>query len=758
MENEQTIIESREEVRDDIALSSEKKKTAPPTVLENVRQLVQSKTRYEPDEIQPVSFKGEYWQYEMAVNHSLDATPCLEDITGHFKAQEQDVNTLEPFKEANGDVQDQLSQSIALLEVELKNNSKKYNQVQPGVYLKHPKKYWYLNTCDTCSGHGSLTHIVCGGSGRLDCYRCGGRGKESCGCNNGMVHCSNCNGRTTVLKTEYYQESYSFYSNGTWQTGSRPASRLVTEHCNSCIGGQVTCQRCSGSAYIECTTCAASGKVVCSGCSGTGKVRCYSCDGSGETGQASWVDVKIAQKYIVQFADGTPSDVLEMSKKEGVHGLPLISENLELAQINFNEQSNPRQVTTAYKSALRVVRQEIVCEVGTSNIVAYGNDLRWWTLDNIVEKLLKNDLHTLNNVILESNAEDFLSGKIDHLLGALKNMISSEINMEIVEKYLNKQSVDHAGAVSEEYARNTKLGITTALRIIYVRQAKRFIWKSMLLVLLVGLGVWIFGGLIWSVTASIVMIVGSIFWLKWAAKKQINGMVDSPDDALRIVEIMNRGLGHREAALIVSLPSIALVGILFSVLPYNPLYSQQSTGSIKSAGVSRNENRTSLVNLSDGINDFAVPVAAVKEEMEAPSQIPQAVSADNKSPEATVKQSNVVSGVKKERKQSSAKNDAIEEPKRSNAPVAYKKPIPSVPSVSPPPDQDIKLDSQSESMLAMAEQMYASKSYSAALDLAKQVLRKHPSNPRVTRLINNSHAEIERQQNEFTNKLRQYSK
>lgn len=154
----------------------------------------------------------------------------------------------------------------------------------------------------------------------------------------------------------------------------------------------------------------------------------------------------------------------------------------------------------------------------------------------------------------------------------------------------------------------------------------------------------------------------------------------------------------------------------------------------------------------------AVPVAAVKEEMEAPSQTPQAVSADNRSSGTTVKQSNVVSGVKKERKQSSEKNDAIEEPKRSNAPVAYEKPIPSVPSVSPPPDQDIKLDSQSESMLAMAEQMYASKSYSAVLDLAKQVLRKHPSNPRATRLINNSHAEIERQQNELVNKLREFSK
>src|SRR3989338_3500283 len=326
MENEQTIIESREEVRDDIALSSEKKKTAPPTVQENVRQLVQSKTRYEPDEIQPVSFKGEYWQYEMAVNHSLDATPCLEDITGHFKAQEQDVNTLEPFKEANGDVQDQLSQSMSQLEVELRSNSKKYKQIKPGVYLKHPKKYWYLNTCYTCSGHGEITHIECGGHGSLICPSCSGRGRVPCGCNGGKVNCSNCGGRTTVSKTEYYQESYQIYSNGSWQTSSRPASRLVTEPCHNCCYGQVTCQRCSGSAYIECTTCAASGKVVCSGCSGTGKVRCYSCDGSGETGQASWVDVKINQDYAVQFPNGTPSDVLEMAKKEGVYGLPLISE------------------------------------------------------------------------------------------------------------------------------------------------------------------------------------------------------------------------------------------------------------------------------------------------------------------------------------------------------------------------------------------------------------------------------------------------
>lgn len=93
-------------------------------------------------------------------------------------------------------------------------------------------------------------------------------------------------------------------------------------------------------------------------------------------------------------------------------------------------------------------------------------------------------------------------------------------------------------------------------------------------------------------------------------------------------------------------------------------------------------------------------------------------------------------------------------PTRSNAPTVRKEQTPASSRTSPtPPAPDIKLDSQSETMLSMGERMFANKQYSAALDLSKQVLRKHSGNPRATRLKDSCLAEIERQKNELTGQV-----
>lgn len=152
----------------------------------------------------------------------------------------------------------------------------------------------------------------------------------------------------------------------------------------------------------------------------------------------------------------------------------------------------------------------------------------------------------------------------------------------------------------------------------------------------------------------------------------------------------------------------------------------------------------------------SVPVVDVKKE--APSDVPPAVAAVKSSSGAAVSQSDVAKDVKKENKQVRAKNDAVEKLKHSSPTVVHEPTPHPVPPVPQPPVQDVKLDPQNESMLAMADKMYASKSYSAVLDLAKPVLKKYPGNPHATRLINNSHAAIDRQQDEILAKLKELSK
>lgn len=152
----------------------------------------------------------------------------------------------------------------------------------------------------------------------------------------------------------------------------------------------------------------------------------------------------------------------------------------------------------------------------------------------------------------------------------------------------------------------------------------------------------------------------------------------------------------------------------------------------------------------------SVPVADVKKE--TPSDVLPAVAAEKSSSGAAVSQSDVAKDVKKENKQVRAKNVAVEKLKHSNPTVVHEPAPHPVPPAPQPPVQDVKLDPQNESMLAMADKMYASKSYSAVLDLAKPVLKKYPGNPHATRLINNSHAAIGRQQEEIMGKLKELGK
>lgn len=103
----------------------------------------------------------------------------------------------------------------------------------------------------------------------------------------------------------------------------------------------------------------------------------------------------------------------------------------------------------------------------------------------------------------------------------------------------------------------------------------------------------------------------------------------------------------------------------------------------------------------------------------------------------------VAEAPKSEQKLTIAKPAISDKPKHTSV-ATVQRPSP-VPEYTSAPAPDVKLDPQSESLLAMGEQMYASKTNSGALGAAKQVLRKYPGNPRATRLKNKAQAEIERQ-------------
>ena len=138
----------------------------------------------------------------------------------------------------------------------------------------------------------------------------------------------------------------------------------------------------------------------------------------------------------------------------------------------------------------------------------------------------------------------------------------------------------------------------------------------------------------------------------------------------------------------------------------------------------------------------------VEEKAAAPKIEPAPKSA------AAARQSETVKETKREKAPASMKKDVSEKPAHA-APVATVHEVPPVPQPVVP---DVPLDPQSESMLAMADKMYANKSYSSVLDLARPVLKKYPANAHANRLINNSRAAIDRQQEELLGKLKELGK
>lgn len=534
-----------------------------PTVLSNARNLIEGKTRFEQEEIQPVSDSESLQSYEILVRHVLDATPTTESITGHFVRESVDKNTANPTDDATEEVVTQLEEASTLLKNELAKTTIKYNQVEPGLLLKHPHKHWYLNTCNICSGAGRNICGTCSGNGQVTCHRCYGRLRVTCdgyGCNGGSVACAQCGGGGRIQHQVPYQVPHSSYTNGNQQTHYTTAYRTEyrTEYktCSGCCGGRVMCPKCSGTAQISCPTCFATGILTCSSCAGSGKVTCAPCAGSGEVGLAAWVDVQVTQDYSHSVPDNTPEDVMAMIKKEGLHGLPPISESFNFAN---TRQDAPDSVLATYCGEFSVVRQDVICQGESAHLVAYGNDLRWWTLDGIIERLVQHDLNALSKTIIESTTEDIFSSRIDQLLEAFKNVAASEINIDLVEAALSdKDLTQHRGAISDEYAKSVKHGIEAALRRIYVRSAKRFAWITPLLGTALGMLVWAFEGPTWAAITAIIVLIFSIFLHQRSIRKLFADTLGSPELARRTMDMAAKGHGKREAILLLSMPSVML--------------------------------------------------------------------------------------------------------------------------------------------------------------------------------------------------------
>jgi hypothetical protein len=657
-----------------------------PSVLDNARKLVHDKTRFEPDEIQPVTTSESWQPYEISVQHSLDADPVARKITGHFVRNEQDINTSDPNGDAAKGVSQQLREAASNLRSLLGKPNIKYNQVVPGMFLIHPHKYWNLYKCSSCGGLGKNICGSCSGQGEVTCYRCSGSRKVHCygaGCIYGKVNCYSCGGNGYTEHSVPYQTSTSVYVNGSYKTQYHTAYKTERRNCYSCVSGKINCSVCAGAGRINCPNCRATGKLTCSGCGGEGYIQCSPCEGSGAVGEASWVDVRINQEYAYNLPEGTQADVMDIAKAEGVEGLPEISNQFGLLTTQEDNHNSPSSITATYNGTFHVVRQDVICVGENAHLVAYGNDLRWWSLDGIIERLLEDDLKALFNAVEASASESLLSTRLDHLLESLKHVVASEINVGMVEAALSKQGGEpHRGAVSAEYAANLTNGIQDALRRIYVRRAKNFAWQTTLATMILGLSTWAFLGVWWAAGVVCTVLLTGFFLHRRAIRNLLTEVLGTSELALRAMSVAGKGSGGREAAVLMALPSLVLAGFLAWVLPA-PLFVHKGP---------------------------AEPAQAIiTTQVPAPAPAPHTVAA---LPRHKLKHAAMT------------RNQALpaQQPETGSA--------------------DAPLDATNEMNLQTAQQMYDNGVYRTAYALANSVLSRYPHNARAAQLVSSAHEKI----------------
>ena len=541
-----------------------------PGLLGKLRTLVQRKTRFAPQDITALAEEELLQDFSLQANYALEARSESRPINGYFSASGDDCQCDAQAVRALADAQgkERLRRAAARLDGALRQAGQAYDGIEAGPYLPHAVKYWHLDTCRPCHGKGRIGCGTCHGSARETCWNCHGGRTVSCGAygchGSGKVACTCCNGSGTVAEqlTDYVtvQVPTTTYENGSphtrYHSESRMQYRTVHRNCHHCSFGKVTCNSCHGSGNVHCGTCGASGNVTCRTCAGLGDLRCQPCDGSGKVGEAAWLDVHVAPRYSLSLPKQAPDDARRIRDKEGVHSLAAIASSLALAQVSIYDSDHPQEVDALYAGKLRIARLDAACHGERHGLVAYGTDLRWLTLDDIVEKLLRGDLKALSDALAGSAGDGLFSARLQGLLTPLRDVAASELNADVIESILGGETQHaHMDVVSPDYANSVRACVLGALRQVYARLAKTYWWKSALAALAIALAAWFLAGRGAAAVAGLLAAGAGYGLFNRKVGKVLSAALGGEQQARRAISIAGKGRRNQLAQVLILAPA-----------------------------------------------------------------------------------------------------------------------------------------------------------------------------------------------------------
>ena len=629
----------------------------------NICDLIRNKTRFEPADVDKIKEQDEEQSYSLEVRYTLEARVEKLEINGLFVRTTQDHECDNDFAFVQDDAEDEcpsrLKQAAALLRSGLEQSETAYNGIAEGLLLKHDCKHWHLHDCFSCSGSGRVSCHTCDGERKETCWRCNGGLFIICdayGCLGGQQNCLTCGGRGHVSRQVSYQTTVQVptttWSNGVSQTSYhteyRTEYRTEQDPCPSynCFGGKIQCSRCSGTGRIQCPTCFATGKVTCRTCSGVGDLSCEPCSASGKLGDAAWVDVYAKPTYHLQLPDGCPDDAQAIVGREGSHGIAGISQSIGLVNTEVDNSELPSSLTASYQGVLRIVRLDTRCNGDEYHLVAYGNDLRWMTTDSMVEDLLHGDLKALQTVLSETADDGLLSSKIDHLLLPLKHVTASELNADVVEAALSREShQSYEKFVSADYVRDIQKGILGALRQIYTRLAKQLWWQVAVACLVVTTVIWALLTPLWGMLSGAFCLAGGSFLFTRRVRRILSDALGNPALADRAISMAHNSKRTYFAHALILIPGAISTLVFGMMLPAKGLLSSTEPESMPDSLPTANVAHPTISAKPAGQPPkYDLPAKPVQALEEPPMPIPpkaDPVSSNKPSPKPTPKKTEV---------------------------------------------------------------------------------------------------------------------
>jgi hypothetical protein len=427
---------------------------------------------------------------------------------------------------------------------EVRKLGAKFNGIAEGVYLPHDCCHVQLTTCWRCHGEGEVSCLSCGGDGETTCPVCHGRGGDRCVvCSGGTTLCNQCNG----------SGRYSQVVNG----------QYVSAPCG-CLNGQQICISCSGSGTVSCGKCRGYGQLKCSACHGSGKQTCGLCEGSRRAGKVAWTDVRVEPRYTFSFARKAPDDV-EAIRELHKELEEFVSLSEQFTQVSATD--NAKGSVATYTGVFAVHRLQVTCHGEIFNLVGYGNEIRWWTLDHLIEQLLEDDLENLRSAIVDAKAVGSMEGRAQKILVTLKNVLRSEINADLVDLAIGiRKKRELKDAASEKYEIFLKSSVISALDKLSTIQRQSLLRILVPVGIVVGWVSWLAARPVWmaSVLAIILAIVAVVLH-RSLLTKQLSGLLGKADAGARFVTMHEKDTAPLELwkmrAKLALWPALAVIAV-----------------------------------------------------------------------------------------------------------------------------------------------------------------------------------------------------